>query len=876
MKAMELKVRLVALMAVLCFVFFGAQAAVAQQTFSFPNFSSNTTTLQLNGSAMVVTPDVGPAFLQLTPALGGKVGSTFYKTLLPLQAGFTSTFTFQFTGRGGPNAGGADGIAFVIQNASGGSMTLGNGGGAIGYGDNDGDDPKDGIRNSLAVEFDTYANGWDPSNNHVAIQTCGDANNNQHHNGVCGAGHRNALSPTLGIVNLTPGTINLIDGNPHTAIITYAPPCDGCQNLTVNLDGHLVLAVSFDIASLGLDANDDAYVGFTGSTGGDFENNDVLSWSFSSQTITQPVSSTAPTTFAFSNTVNTVLSHTVDFTPPTNAHNLTYPLNDPGTLQIQSTNTAVDANTWPQYVHGGPLAPSLLFPLADDNPGGTGSNGGLFVDVCFDPTLSGNALIPLDANCPTVPVGADPSTFLAINIIADIVPPKPPIPAGTTTVLAHYEPNTTGTTTWSPSTINATANPACVTTTGLSTGTQPAPPTKCDVLDIEQVIKGDQTTSSGKARTQGAFAFVYNVPMLLSTVSVNGTQVNAPPINNNAAAGALWFRTPLNLSFLVNPACSDPTGVTCPSTPSGGPGGNNFFSPAPVAGENFDVPGFVSSTPATPQAGFDTSAVRPVTFTAQPSLGDGQYTLEWSAFDNVGILEQNQQQVPQLVPGFCPDGSPVAAGGACYTTNLFSAPLNVDSTPPAITITSPTATTYTANQHVAAAYGCADNPGSGVATCAGPVASGSNIDTTATAGHLTPKTFTVNATDKALPLPGNASSKAVDYTVTCDYAAVKLSPSPVTRPAFINVTTSVMDCMLTPQTVKVKFTLSGPLGKNCGISSADMFTTPSFTIKSGTSSSFSFPFLITKGVCAGTYNITTATIQGVNTIDSVSSTLIVH
>jgi len=84
-------------------------------------------------------------------------------------------------------------------------------------------------------------------------------------------------------------------------------------------------------------------------------------------------------------------------------------------------------------------------------------------------------------------------------------------------------------------------------------------------------------------------------------------------------------------------------------------------------------------------------------------------------------------------------------------------PNKVDKKPPQIVINAPAAATYKLNQAVASSYSCTDG-GSGVATCAGPVASGSNFDT-ASPGI---KTFTVNSTDNV----GNPSAQSVSYTVT--------------------------------------------------------------------------------------------------------------
>jgi hypothetical protein len=82
----------------------------------------------------------------------------------------------------------------------------------------------------------------------------------------------------------------------------------------------------------------------------------------------------------------------------------------------------------------------------------------------------------------------------------------------------------------------------------------------------------------------------------------------------------------------------------------------------------------------------------------------------------------------------------------------------VDKKAPNITISAPVAGIYLLNQAVAASYTCADG-GSGVATCFGPVASGSQIET-ATVGT---KTFTVTASDS---VGNNALPKSLSYNVS--------------------------------------------------------------------------------------------------------------
>ncbi|MGZ4108808.1 MAG: PxKF domain-containing protein, partial [Actinomycetota bacterium] len=81
-----------------------------------------------------------------------------------------------------------------------------------------------------------------------------------------------------------------------------------------------------------------------------------------------------------------------------------------------------------------------------------------------------------------------------------------------------------------------------------------------------------------------------------------------------------------------------------------------------------------------------------------------------------------------------------------------------DSTAPTIAISSPAdGATFVVGDTVSADFACADEGGSGLASCDGTVADGDPIDTSSTGTHA----FTVDAADAA----GNTSSLTVHYTV---------------------------------------------------------------------------------------------------------------
>lgn len=250
---------------------------VHAQGFNFQNFNStNITNLTLNGHNG--SPALFGSVLRLTPTTTQhRAGSAWFNTAQSVQQGFTTTFQFRISNDNSAVGGfPADGFAFVIQNS--GLSAIGGSGGAIGYGDggSEGPDAGAGISNSLALEFDTFQNGYDLDNNHVAAQSCGTAANTADHN-----------NESCFIARQSLNTITLADGNVHTVIINYDfPSCSECTTgtLKVYVDGNApVLSTTVPNLStfLGLGESGTAFVGFTGAVGALVENNDILNWSFS-------------------------------------------------------------------------------------------------------------------------------------------------------------------------------------------------------------------------------------------------------------------------------------------------------------------------------------------------------------------------------------------------------------------------------------------------------------------------------------------------------------------------------------------------------------------------------------------------------------------
>jgi hypothetical protein len=235
--------------------------------FTFTDFS-NPLGLNLVGDAVLTANR-----LRLTEAKENRVSSVWLNDRVDVQNGFTTSFQFQITDRGGYTPDwepgvvndGADGFTFTIQNE--GPAARGLYASGIGY---------YGITNSLAVEFDTWNNKpsyCEPNGNHVAVQSLGATGNQPEHCADPGGAFTN---PTLGIA--VPQK-DLSDGTIYDVTITYLP---GLLRVYFDNLSNPLLSINVDLGNLlNLQGGRSAFIGFTSSTGGAFENHDILNWSYS-------------------------------------------------------------------------------------------------------------------------------------------------------------------------------------------------------------------------------------------------------------------------------------------------------------------------------------------------------------------------------------------------------------------------------------------------------------------------------------------------------------------------------------------------------------------------------------------------------------------
>ncbi len=201
--------------------------------------------IEPNGSAKILVVP-GDMTLRLVPAKNDKTGSAFSQTKVNVVSGFSTFFTFRITKPSDNTAG--DGLVFVVQSDN---STVGEGASGLGYAN---------IPNSVGVEFDIWNNEqWrnDSDNNHVGINLNG-----------------KFKGPTASVEP------SFQDGASWYAWIDY----DGSQlevrtNQKDERPSEALLTQSLNLQEI-LGDTEEAFVGFTASTGGAFANHDILSWTY--------------------------------------------------------------------------------------------------------------------------------------------------------------------------------------------------------------------------------------------------------------------------------------------------------------------------------------------------------------------------------------------------------------------------------------------------------------------------------------------------------------------------------------------------------------------------------------------------------------------
>ncbi|KAN0007220.1 hypothetical protein ACTFIU_000414 [Dictyostelium citrinum] len=214
---------------------------ISKSIYALDSISKARESLKLVGNC-----DITKNGICLTPDENDRVGGFWLKERIDIvsNGGFICKFKFLI------KTNGADGMAFVIQNDS--INSLGIGGCGLGY---------QGIRNSIAIEFDTYPTKdhcKDPDGNHISIHTRSLEPNSAHHRFSLGHGNPQNNKP-------------MNDGIEHECFIKYSTSNNGDDGtIDVWLDKYQVLyKIKANIQKLlNLHENKSCFIGMTASTGG--------------------------------------------------------------------------------------------------------------------------------------------------------------------------------------------------------------------------------------------------------------------------------------------------------------------------------------------------------------------------------------------------------------------------------------------------------------------------------------------------------------------------------------------------------------------------------------------------------------------------------
>ena len=174
----------------------------------------------------------------ITQNVGFQVGAIWSTAPIDLENSFTYSY---YVNLGSNDADGADGIVFVLSGDPAGQAAIGEPGGFLSYGG------VDGISPSVALEFDTWNNGFgaaDIFNDHAML----------HYNGIMDG----SAGPAIDLGNIEDGLYHLVEVEWDAEN----------QQLTIFFDGALLLDESVDLINDVFNGDSEVLIGFTGGTGG--------------------------------------------------------------------------------------------------------------------------------------------------------------------------------------------------------------------------------------------------------------------------------------------------------------------------------------------------------------------------------------------------------------------------------------------------------------------------------------------------------------------------------------------------------------------------------------------------------------------------------
>ncbi len=208
-------------------------------------FSTAISSMTFNGSTRL-----DDSRLQLTDGGTREAGTAFTNRAFNIQS-FTTDFNFQLSSAS------ADGFTFTIQSST--PRAIGATGGGLGYGASTAEG-KAGIPNSVAVKFDFFNNAGEGSNS----------------TGL----YLNGASPTVPATDLSDSGINLVSGDSMTVHLTY----DG-TTLAMTITDFVTnssFSKSWPVNIPSVIGSNNAFLGFTGGTGGLSASQKILTWTFAS------------------------------------------------------------------------------------------------------------------------------------------------------------------------------------------------------------------------------------------------------------------------------------------------------------------------------------------------------------------------------------------------------------------------------------------------------------------------------------------------------------------------------------------------------------------------------------------------------------------